>query len=289
MAVVVFGLSRNNMIIIRIHGGLGNQMFQYALGRNLSLIHGVPFKIDTSYLRTENQSGRSFLLDNFTTQCIEANPEEIQKHRSGWAKIIGKYVREKSPRFDPSILKRSDGYFDGHWNSEKYFKTSESVIRTDTCLKKPFDQSAEKIAREIAATEIPVSIHIRRGDYVSIAKIATRHGILPLSYYKEAMDKVAEKFPNAHFFIFSDDIAWTQGHFPKKYPLTFISDPSISACESLILMSKCVHHIIANSTYSWWGAWLNASTSKIVIAPEAWMNDPSIDTRDILPDPWIQL
>ena len=148
------------MITVKIQGGLGNQMFQYALGRNLSLIHNVPFKIDSSYLRKANQSNRSFRLDNFNTELNEATPEEINRYRSTFQKILDKLrpeskkkkksdISRNSDIFDQNVLNHSDGYFDGFWNNEKYFKANENTIKKDFNLKKPFGQKALEISKKI--------------------------------------------------------------------------------------------------------------------------------------------
>lgn len=295
MAVVAFGLLKP-MIIIKIEGGLGNQMFQYALGRNLSLLHNTTFKIDTSYLRSANQSGRSFKLDNFNTIINEATPEEINKYRSIFQKILDR-VRSESKKkkilepenFDPNILKRKEGYFYGHWNNKKYFKNNENTIRNDFKLKKPFGKSAQIILEKINSSSNSVSIHIRRGDYVSIKKIADKHGTLPISYYENAMKKIKDKYSNTTFFVFSDDIEWVKNHFFKKYSVNFVSSPDIEDYEELILMSLCKHNIIANSTFSWWGAWLNNNPDKIIIAPKKWFKNNVNKTNDLILDNWIQL
>ena len=285
------------MIIVKLEGGLGNQMFQYALGRNLSLLHNVPLKIDSSYLQKENQSGRSLRIGAFNTKLEEATPAEVYACRSSLQKFLDrlrlaskkKGVIEREIRFYPKNLKRTDGYFVGHWNDENYFKSSEDAIRKDFELKKPLGLPAQKIAELIASEPEPVSVHIRRGDYVSIPKIAAVHRALPLSYYDEAVKMIIKQKQNAHFFISSDDIEWAKENFPKNYPATFISSPEIPDYEELILMGRCKHHIIANSTFSWWGAWLNQNPQKIVIAPTQWFNDPNRGTGGLIPLSWIKI
>jgi len=285
------------MIIMKIHGGLGNQMFQYALGRNLSLLHGVPLKIDCSYLKIRNQSNRVLQLNGFKIQAVEATENEIKKYGSTFQKIADR-IRPESKRkraleqggeFDSEILKRSDGYFDGHWQNELYFKAHEKTIREDFSLKNRFGPASEAMARKIQSEKNPTSVHIRRGDYVSIEKIADTHGTLPVSYYRTACDKILEKLPDARFFVSSDDIDWAKENFPREYPATFISAPEITDCEELTLMSLCKHNIIANSTFSWWGAWLNTNPEKIVIAPKLWFVNPNRVPKDLIPSSWIPL
>jgi hypothetical protein len=288
------------MIIIKIQGGLGNQMFQYALGRNLSLIHNVPFKIDSSYLRSANQSGRSFCLDNFNAVLDEATEEEINAYRSTFQKILDRLRLESKKKkisdilrnpdiFYQNVLNRSDGYFDGFWNNEKYFKERENVIKQDFKLKKPFEQKALEMSKKIDSEQNATSLNIRRGDYISIQKIANVFNELNFSYYEQAMKIILEKHSDAHFFISSDDIGWVKENFPKNYPVTFVSCPEIVDYEELTLMSLCKHNIIANSTFSWWAAWLNQNLNKIVIAPKKWYRDDKLNLGNKIPNTWIQI
>ena len=272
-------------------------MFQYALGRSLSLSHNVPFKIDSSYLRSANQSDRSFQLDKFNTTLEEATSEEINKYRSTFQKILDKMrpeskrkkIVEHSQFFKKNILNRADGYFDGHWNSEKYFNKYEDAVRKDFELKAPFGSKASEISQKIISEQNAISLHIRRGDYVSNKKIANIYNTLPLSYYEQAMKKINEKTMGAHFFIFSDDMDWVRKNFSTKYSVTFVSSPEIADYEEITLMSQCKHNIIANSTFSWWGAWLNPSSQKVVIAPAKWLNTSPSKYTDVVPNSWIKI
>lgn len=285
------------MIIVKLQGGLGNQMFQYALGRSLSLRHNVQLKIDSSYLRSPNQSNRSYELDSLAINPEEAMPEEIRAYIGTVQKIFDhlrpnlkkKHFTEKSPAFEKSVLNLNNIYLDGHWQDERYFKDCEQTIRNDFILKNPFGLKAKSVAEQIETVPNAVSLHIRRGDLVSIPKIATAHGTLPLAYYREATAKILELAPNASFFIFSDDIEWAKENFPKDYPVTFVSTAGIRNCEEITLMSMCKHNIIANSTFSWWGAWLNQNPNKIVIAPKQWFRNPSRLTPNLIATTWIRL
>lgn len=282
------------MIIVRIHGGLGNQMFQYALGLSLSVIHNDPFKIDYSYLKKINQSGRDFRLFGLSITAKEATPKEIRSYIGTTQKILDrvrkttskKRITEETPGFHSQILSRNAGYFDGHWQSEKYFKDIEALLRKEFSLKNPLSPKAHAIEADILTRNTPISVHIRRGDYVTNKKIASVHRTIPLSYYEEAIKKIQEKFPDAHFFISSDDIGWVKENFPKNLPTTFISNPEIPDYEEMFLMSLCKHNITANSTFSWWGAWFNRNKNKIVITPSQWFNDPARTVPDLIPASW---
>jgi hypothetical protein len=288
------------MIIVKIQGGLGNQMFQYALGRNLSLIHKTAFKIDPSYLRRENQSGRSFQLHNFNTILEEASPKEIQKYRGTFQKILDKIrpdlkklkisdIGKNLMAFEANILNRKDGYFDGHWNNERYFKANEETIKKDFTLKSPLGTGAAEILRMIESEPNATSLHIRRGDYLSIQKVSNIYNQLPFSYYQKAMEYMLARHPDTHFFVSSDDIEWVKENFPQGYPVTFVSSPLITEYEELVLMTQCKHNTIANSTYSWWGAYLNKNDNKIVIAPEHWFLDATKNNNDFVPKTWIRM
>ncbi len=288
------------MIIVKLQGGLGNQMFQYALGRNLSLIHKVPFEMDLSYLKKPNQSGRAYQLNGFNLKTTEASEKEIRKYTGPIPKLLDrffrnrlykKHIKETFDGFNAYVLKRGDGYFDGHWNmqSERYFHPNEEAIRKDFQLKTSLNNKALEVSKRINNTENSTSVHIRRGDYVTIGKVADVHGILPISYYKNACEMIVGKFPNATFFIFSDDIKWAEENFPRNYPAVFVSSSNISDHEELKLMSSCKHNIIANSTFSWWGAWLNENKDRVAISPAKWFKSGNYNTGNIVPKGWFKI
>jgi hypothetical protein len=240
-------------------------MFQYAFGRNLSLKHQVPLKIDTSYLKSPNQSERTFMLGAFKISAEVATTKEISAYIGYMQKILDKLrpgTQKKrwlvNPNiFEPEIFERKSGYFQGYWQTEKYFIEHQNAIRKDFELAQPLGATAAKMVEKIASSQNPTSLHVRRGDYVSIKKISDSLGSLPFSYYESAINKVLEKTNNATFFVSSDDIDWVKDHFPQNYSAIFVSSPEIADHEELVLMSLCKHHIIANSSFSWWGAWLD--------------------------------
>lgn len=285
------------MIIVKLQGGLGNQMFQYALGRALSLRHNTPLAFDWSYLQKPNQSSRTLRIEGLTVSLKEVSPEEIDRYTGTASKIMDRFrpetkkkkIIEKGACFDSKILERNDGYFDGHWQTPKYFEGYEKILRQEFTLKNPLGEKATEMLAKIQSEKNPVSVHIRRGDYVSIPKIAEIHRALPLSYYESAMEKIRAALPDASFFVFSDDIVWAKEHFPKKYPVTFVSSLEIPDYEEMSLMKNCNHHITANSTFSWWAAWLCDNPQKTVIAPKQWFKNPTRAIEDLIPPTWIQL
>lgn len=291
------------MIIVKLVGGLGNQMFQYAAARSLSLRLGVSLKLDLSFLEG-NQTGdtsRLYKLNHFCLISEKASLDEASK-MSGRGKsflptVFGQFFQmrvdgkseyiEKSFHYDPQLLGQPDNvYLVGYWQSERYFADINEVIRSDFTFKNPLADKNRELADEIQAVN-SVSLHIRRGDYVMDEKIRAIHGGCGLEYYVRAEGWAAQKIEHPHFFVFSDDPVWVRENFKMQHPMTLVShNGPEQAYEDLRLMSLCSHHIIANSTFSWWGAWLNPHPDKIVIAPMRWFNDPAIDTSDLIPSSW---
>lgn len=295
---------KEKMIITKLQGGLGNQMFQYALGRHLSIKNNAPLKLDLTALQEDipGITKRTYGLSPFSIQASFATEEEIvrlKKYRFKRGKMWfwynrliadrSRYVWEKQFNFEPWILSLKDPvYLDGYWNTEKYFKEIESVVRKEFALKKELGSASKKLLSEMSATE-SVSLHVRRSDYVSDPKTSAWHGVCSIEYYERAIKRIAEVVANPRFFVFSDDPAWAKENIVPKFPTIYMPANAEHPEEDMYLMSRCKHHIIANSTFSWWGAWLNTNPSKIVIAPKKWFQTPKMDTRDLVPDTWITL
>jgi len=287
------------MVIVRLNGGLGNQMFQYATGRAVAHRNRTQVKLDVSAL--EQDAARSYRLHHFNIVESFATPDEVARFtkRDLWSRISPRVERyllppykrsvfaERFAHFDPDILRvRGSVYLTGYWQSEKYFKDIEQIIRQDFTLRHTADPDNQKLARIIANTN-SVSLHIRRGDYVSNPTLFRKYGVCSLEYYQGAVVKVAEEVKDPHLFIFSDDIDWARDNLRLRHPLTFVAhNDADKDYEDLRLMSLCKHHIMANSSFSWWGAWLCTNPGKIVMAPKRWFKMPGRDTRDLIPDSW---
>lgn len=181
-----------------------------------------------------------------------------------------------------------DSFCVGIWQSEKYFLDQNETIRKDLELKAPLSLNAETQLVKINNSN-SVSLHIRRGDYVVNSLPNKKHGPLSSEYCDKSIRHILTLNPDSTFFIFSDDMKWVKNNLKIDYPKFYISNDNITDCEELILMSKCRHNIIANSSFSWWGAWLNTNKEKVVIAPKKWFNVENINTDDLLPHSWIQL
>lgn len=295
------------MIIIKLQGGLGNQMFQYAIGKKLSLLHKTKLKLDLSFLLDrvprQNFTYRDYNLNIFSLKIESATPEEIKPFisylDSKTKRIIytylflgkkNKYINEKQFTFDPAIFKLTRNiYLDGYWQTEKYFSDIKNVLYNDFNIKIPQDEKNQEIAKIIKDTN-SVSIHIRRGDYIENKQTYNVHGVCDLDYYNNCVNLLLKQIENPHFFIFSDDHQWAKENLKLDYPMIFADHNDESKnYEDLRLMSQCQHNIIANSTFSWWGAWLNQNPDKIVYAPKKWFNDTSRNTQDLIPDQWMKV
>lgn len=291
------------MIVIRLAGGLGNQLFQYAAGRRLAHTIGVDLAMDMSGLCEPSGSAeRDYELASFTVKQSFANEDDIKKltqPRSGILPRLfhriteqGKrrptsYIAEPHYHFDPSILDLSDGvYLDGYWQSEQYFADITDLLRREVALKNPLMGHNAALARLIRDCQA-VSLHVRRGDYVTNEATYRTHGTCDLEYYARAVALIASRLNMPVFFIFSDDPAWVRKHLKLTYPMHIVdhNGPEHGYVD-MLLMSLCSHHIIANSTFSWWGAWLNPNDDKIVIAPQRWFSSSANDTKDLIPKSW---
>ena len=302
---------RGLMVVVQITGGLGNQLFMYAAGRRLSLHHRTPLKLDI--LPFQAYPLRSYLLDRFGIAQDFATPEEIaalksralaqtEQERTGYRGIRSILNRRSQAgrssvfRADdslagtylPEILRTPrDVYLQGYWQSERYFKPIEEVIRGDLRFRNELSGENLSLAKRIGSADA-VSLHIRRGDYASNQHLSKLLGLLPIEYYHRATQTIAKALPSAHFFVFSDDPGWAKENLRLGLPASFVSHNGPAAPhEDLRLMSLCRYHIVANSSLSWWGAWLCENASKIVIAPARWFLQ--VPMPDLVPATWLRL
>lgn len=273
------------MIITNIKGGLGNQMFQYACGRTLS-----NRAQDKLFLVVSDNLGgiaRPFSLRNFNIKAEMMPVEKVPRLPRLFSRLKQKITRDFLVAFDPKILsKRGTVYLDGYFQSEKYFEEISEVLHQELNLTTPLLGKAAEMANNIKGDTSAVSLHVRRGDYVSHKDFG---GIVTLEYYERAIAHIETQVPNAKFYVFSDDIAWCQENLPARINATFVSNSELKDFEELTLMSLCQHHIIANSSFSWWGAWLGQNPAKSVIAPKRWSNLHENWYKDIIPSSWIRI
>ena len=295
-------------IVVKTYGGLGNQLFQYAFGRAVSSRLKTDFLLDVDLTPIyAHLKIHPYALGYFNTKVKETKNSDmfgfvwlrrrkkifnfIYRHMRLRRKLLPFYYPEKTFAYDSDVfLQKDNTYFDGFWQTGKYFESIRDEILKEITLVSPLSIYSQSIEREIK-NENAVSIHVRRGFYVSDPTSSAFHGICSKEYYEEAIAYIAKNVFNPHFFIFSDDYAWAVDNFKTlKYPYTCIDNPEEKGHEDMMLMSKCKHHVIANSSFSWWGSWLNPKKDKIVIAPKKWFtNAPKNDTKDILPDTYIKM
>ncbi|MGJ8742959.1 alpha-1,2-fucosyltransferase [Polaribacter sp.] len=267
------------MIVVRILGGLGNQMFQYAYAKALSK-KGYEVQLDISAFKKYKLHG-GYQLDKYKINLETANPLAIFLGKIG----LKKNLKEKSLLFDKKMTSlKGNEYTKGYFQTEKYFKKIRAILLTEFVLKNELATSTKEISKEILSLENTCSLHIRRGDYVSDKKANSVHGTCDLTYYKKAIETINKKYNNTHFYIFSDDISWTKENLTIENA-TFIDHKTIPH-EDMYLMSLCKNNITANSSFSWWGAWLNNNKNKTVIAPKTWFVEKE---NEIVAANWIQL
>lgn len=292
------------MIISNIIGGLGNQMFQYAAGRTLALKRGVPLRLDIFDFANYGLHQGFELPQVFNCTLDIATKEDVQRIlgwrgnstlrklllRPGGVMFRGnRLVVEPHFHYWPEIKNSSrDCYLVGYWQSDKYFLEVDSTIRADFTFKSPLSNRNAELAECIKQVN-GVSLHIRRGDYANNPKTNAMHGLCSLDYYQTAIHYISDRVKQPHYFIFSDDIDWVKDNLKMIMPCQYVDhNQGADSYNDMRLMSSCQHHIISNSSFSWWGAWLNSSASKIVVAPKRWFANQT-DVRDLLPLGWVKL
>lgn len=283
-----------NMIIVKLQGGLGNQLFQYAFGRLLSIKNNAEVK----YFFEETQkhdTNREYKLGYFHTKVILATPKEIESARYPLGKYFGivsklykKIFKQYNIGYVPTMLSQKNGLCEGYWQSYKYLDPIREKLLEELTLKNPIDTKFSEVIEKMKNTN-SVSVHVRRGDYVDDAKTKSEHYTFGLEYYEKAFSILQKKIESPVLFIFSDDIDWAKENIKSDIKMNFVSNPMIQDYEELVLMSQCKHNIIANSTFSFWAAWLNQSPLKIVIAPQKWNNQYTKEYKDLLPEGWITI
>jgi hypothetical protein len=287
-----------NIIIVKIKAGLGNQMFQYAFGRALALRSGAILKLDLQEWKSGNKDIDPYGLDNFNIVENIASDEEIAQYRYPHG-LLSRYIekiRIKLRMFNVSYIPRmtqvrKNKYRDGYWQSEKYFADFSEQIQDDFTLKKTISSDHGRLMSDmIRSINNSTSVHIRKGKIAIEGMSHPFFGIVTEKYISEAIKYITNRVgSDVHLFIFSDNIDLVKSDRNIKSPITLVSDPSLSACEEIILMSLCKHNIIANSTFSWWGGWLNKNPDKIIVAPKMWSRKNDFVFKDLIPPRWVRI
>jgi hypothetical protein len=289
------------MIVVRIIGGLGNQMFQYAAGRALATKYNVPLKVDLRWMRGYRH--RDFLLDKFPIS-IET-PLWNERLKFTWfpfrrrpfffyTKIIRKfnkilYMEDDFPYNTDFWNFGPDRFLFGYFQSEKYFKEYDSLIRKDFSYQYDpslYDKEVVEAIRKSSFT----AIQFRRGDYITNKATSSSIGLCSMDYYEKAVAYLKSKQKDFKLLIFSDDIQWCRQNI-KFDRAVFVERKGGTPLDDMSLAIQCKNIIIANSTFSWWCAWLNTNPKKIVIAPQKWFKSEELNKNayDLIPDDWIRI
>ena len=278
------------MIYARLHGRLGNQMFQYAAARALAARLSVLFTLDPrrAVYKNEGVLTRVFDLDLSTPAHLPPAQHEQRIAYYIWRGfgLSPKIYRENGLGYNPAFeTLPDDTYLHGYFQSERYFRLIADDIRAAFVPRHAMSAQNAAMADRIAAGP-SVSLHVRRGDYLEIGA----HGVCDQTYYDAALAAVTEGQPAPTVFVFSDDPQWAKDNLPVPYEKVVVDFNGPDAdYEDMRLMSLCQHNITANSSFSWWGAWLNRNPDKRVAAPKNWFSDPKLANPDILPAGWISV
>ena len=298
-------LCKKPIVTVGLNGGLGNQMFQYAAALGLATQQGRDIKIDLSFFaHRKDRPYQLKLLKVPEDYPCKAPPFLARVAPMLVTRTICKIKRQMMQlrnfycephfHFDPAFfnLSGADVRLTGYFQNPRYFVGAESLLRERFQFKSPFTPTAADWVAKIAQSPCAVSVHLRRGDYCD-SQNSTIHHLLDRGYYDRAMtlmqDLVGDK---AEFFFFSDDPDFVTNTFADLSRVHIVRSDPAAPWEDLFLMAKCRHNIIANSSYSWWGAWLNAAQDKRVIAPAQWFTSNFLASHcvvDLYPEDWILL
>ena len=292
------------MVIVRIFYGLGNQMFQYAAARRLAHVLGTDLKLDISCF--DHWKVFPYGLRAFNIREDIATPSETAAFNSlsieswfgkklfrlkqmltlrGWTILYENDIRPVDPRV---LNARGNVYLGGYWQSEKYFADIADILRKEFTVRAAPDPKSREIAARIRACE-SVGVHVRRAQLASAEQRNQTHGpCCSLEYYRECAARIAARVRDPHFFVFSDEPGWAAENLRFDHPVEFVTHNGEERnYEDLRLMSLCRHQIIANSSFSWWAAWLNPNPEKMVFATRQWLHRDLERARDLIPASWI--
>ncbi|MGA0556981.1 alpha-1,2-fucosyltransferase [Larkinella sp. VNQ87] len=290
------------MVISCLMGGLGNQLFQYAFGLRLAHDRQTDLKLSTTLLesrlmaRLRNYTLRPYELDvfNLTIPCTSSfeTALALAKATSGASGSV--FLRE-TPNLTPNLPTLNPSaplvFCWGYWQSEAWFKPVAPLLRQQLRFRKPLSDASQRYADAIARARTPVFLHVRRGDYVTNANARQLHGFAGETYYRNAIERMREQVEEPHFFVFSDELLWVKTTLgPLLNPATYVEGNTGSdSWQDLALMSQCRHAIVANSSFSWWGAWLNPAENRLVLAPRQWFVSAAAQTKVVVPEQWTLL
>ena len=297
-------------VIVSLYGGLGNQLFQFATALSLAKKNHARVFLDLSWFDKDHLSAgetpRAYALGVYDLGCdvfIQENRRKslCHKHLSKYIdavlRRIRKYIhvgiallQEKSMKYHPNLrINKLPVWLYGYWQSYKYFEDIKPALREMIAFPRNMNSTMQAIYQDILEKDA-ICIHVRRGDYVTNPSAAEFHGLCDLSYYYAGINLIIKNLTNPHAYIFSDDPLWVKNNFKIQIPSTVvdINGPD-EAHQDLWLMAACKHFIIANSSLSWWGAWLSDHSNKIVVAPHQWFLNDQTSTEDLIPEQWIRI
>jgi hypothetical protein len=300
---VAGGVFLRKRVTVRIHAGMGNQMFQYAMGKSLSLQKHGDLVLDVSGYETDTFRKYELGRFNISTGLLSRRRKDLETQlrrrlytplrwllRAIRSPLVPRHIADAERGFEGGLADiKGSLYLDGYWQSEKYFRgIRELLLKEFTFKNEPNLENAKCLAS--ITTQNAVCVHIRRGDYVTTPHGQTKHGVCPLDYYRKAIAYIRERTADPVFFIFSDDPSWVASNFQMLNSMTIIShNVGQNDSEDLRLMMNCRHFIIGNSSFSWWAAWLGKLPEKIVIAPARWFVSPNQSDKDLVPTTWVRL
>jgi len=286
------------MIYLHLSGGLGNQLFQYAFGRALADRTAEGLVLDATWYRRRqrNAAFRSYELSHYPIRGNRAAGLAAMLCRLQMSRAtrlfpaLAPFAWLREPRiyrYSAPVKPAGDVYALGNWQSYRYFEHMRKVLSVELTPQTALSPASLAMAAVIRATNA-VSLHVRRGDYVSIRATNNVHGACGARYYDRAISHVLERVAAPHFFVFSDDPAWVEANIQIPAPCTLVQHNGTDAAfQDLQLMTLCRHHVTANSSFSWWGAWLrSAYPDGIVVCPAQWLVGVSTTGLDIAPHDW---
>ena len=306
-------------IVMALQGGLGNQMFQYAAGKAIALRTGADLLFDIIWLRRWRDNldtPRDYELHHFPALvnipiadfklCQKLGlidpfdvslSGKLKRHLSGMVRCLipqRSFIREHGSSHYLELSARTlrgDIYLDGYWQSERYFADFAKLIRADFTFPSITDNQNLELLENISKFPLSVSLHVRRGDYIHNVKTAAYHGgICSMEYYLKAIQIIKELLGEPFFVVFSDEPSWVRANFTLPGNTVYVDwNSGSNSFLDMQLMASCNHHIIANSSFSWWGAWLGHNPRKTVIAPSRWFNNCSLDSTDVIPKQWLKI
>jgi len=297
----------HNAVTVSLCGGLGNQLFQYAAARAVALRCNADLVLDLAWfdevLSSPNVTPRKYALAPFCLPVLLARASLMTRNNASLLVRVfnrlgnrlgfepgNKRFAEESFRFDKRVLGlQAPVWLSGYWQSPHYFSDVASQIRDEIGAFRGLTDSCVDLLQKMRTVD-SICIHIRRGDYVTNKEASSFHGLCSLDYYRNGVGRVSSGLKVPHGFVFSDDPVWAKENLNLEIEFTVVDVNSVDEPHlDLWLMSACKHFVIANSSLSWWGAWLASSSGKRVIAPARWFSNSAVDTSDLFPGDWIRV